>query len=1062
MHFVAEAQGRWTNLIGTIDEHWAALNRLNRYQHANIFCVLQESNLQGRRAADITGGRAVVAECDQGDALPSKVPPSFKVNSKSGDHQYFVRDPAVPAWPVPETTAMMRGAAYAMRTDPAIGSDSRILRMPGFEHKKDPAKPFYVTLSIPADGKVQKFITLKSTGFNSVAPDVWRTYTEWDRINKYIQQVPGSVALPAHTDAEAWIGDLALRARAAAWARYAQFCLCRRREVRAVSADTTEPPLPDEVSDAIDPARFDLETDVSEWVDRRVWARFWFACALYGPPNGAVDKLQDGRQSDAWARLCPRIKVWLRRLQLHEQAVGRAKLSGALVPELSAFDLDAVTEQNVVELEQQEARQGQPEPTRGDMKTFDLARFLTTNELGRCTPDDERTYATCPFGDENHPHDTGGAVFFAAHGDKGPAFHCFHASCEGLRFGDVVRHYGPEAMSAYCAREQTDREMEQAAIRDKGLTRLSETCPGSPDDDLLVPKHWIIEHDGVWRQKPNGDRIRVTHAPLIITALARSVDNIAEEHVTLAWRRGNAWTSKTIPRAQMCDSRAMVGLSALGCPVSSENGKDVVAFLTELEAVNLERLPTRRVTSHMGWQADDTFLLGDVHVRSAPPTSGSDNTASARCLSEAGGRAVGAEFCQAGTLEAWQDLMVDLTPFPRVLVGIYAALSAVLLRILGQPGFIFEWAGETSSGKTTALRIAASTFGKNTSGQPDTLVRSWNTTQVGLERTCAMQPDLPLFLDESQQWSGRPETLAAAVYMLANGTGRVRGTKAGGTQEVSQWRIVTLSTGEKQLGSFAPGSGGDKARVLSLTQQPFGPATAESRQLVARITRALETLYGVPALTFVQWVAEQPAAWPEWRERHAVESERLAALYPGNRVAGRLASAFAAISVTADLVHECLSLPWCHRVALDAVWADIAAGLTDTDRPLAALAFLYQHSVSNVRRFARPGIDDPAPHQGWLGTIDNDGTVWFIREQAVSLLSAEGFAAKATLQSLSARGLIDIGGDASGKAKRVHGKSVRCVGIPPSAIALVVGEEPEEPRTNRFHLLAHNANRPRG
>ncbi len=1052
MHFVAEVQGRWISLIGTIDEHWDELERLNRDQHANIFCLLQESNLQGRRQDDITGGRAVVGECDQGDALPSKVPPSFKVNSKSGDHQYFVRDPSVPSWPVADTTAMMRGAAYAMRTDPAIGSDSRILRMPGFDHKKDPAKPFRVTLTIPADGKVQKFKTLKATGFKPIAPDVWRTYTAWDRVNKYIQQVPGSAALPAHTDRNAWVTNGTARARAAAWAHYAQYCLCRRRELHSVLADSASAEPRVLLRTAITPAPYDPTVEPSEWADRRLWAVFVVACFNYGPPQATGSELPDNRESEAWRRSRGLIKVWVQLAHRHGLAVRRAQVSGTDAPTFNAFDLGTVSESDVVELEQQDSRLGKLEPTRGNLLTFRLSQFITENNLASGLVESQRVYANCPFGADNHPHDTGGAAFFAAHGNKGPEFHCFHASCEGLRFGDVVRHYGPDVISAYCSSQLTDAECEQAANKDKGLTRLADTCPGSPDDDLLVQLPWAVEPDGVWRQKATGDRVRVTHAPIIITALARSLDNSAEEHVTLSWRRGNAWASKTIPRGQMCDARALIGMSAFGCPVNSENGKEVVAFLTALEAANLDRLPTERLTSHMGWQADDTFLLGDVQISRDGVASCIDGGAAARCVAEAGGRSVGAEFCRSGTFEEWVSLMTAVAHYPRVLGGLYAALSAVLLRIFGQPGFVFEWAGETSSGKTTALRVAASAFGKNTPSQQETLVRSWNITHVGLERTCAVQPDLPLFLDESQQWSGRPEALAGAVYMLANGTGRVRGTKAGGTQEVAQWRIVTLSTGEKQLGAFAPGSGGDKARVLSLTQQPFGPPSAETRHLVSRINRTLDNQYGTPAFMFVQWVAEHRRDWPLWRERHAAEAERLAALYPDNRVAGRLASAFAAIVVTADLIHEFLSLPWDHRPALESVWADIAAGLTDADRPLAALAFLYQHAVSHERQFHRAGIDDPVPHQGWLGTIDTDGTVWFIREQALKLLNAEGYPGKATLQSLAARELMDIGSDGSGKAKRVHGKSVRCVSIPPSAIALVVGEEPEEPRANRLPL----------
>jgi putative DNA primase/helicase len=65
----------------------------------------------------------------------------------------------------------------------------------------------------------------------------------------------------------------------------------------------------------------------------------------------------------------------------------------------------------------------------------------------------------------------------------------------------------------------------------------------------------------------------------------------------------------------------------------------------------------------------------------------------------------------------------------------------------GSGGFSFE--GGSSSGKTTALQIAASVW-----GGPEH-VRSWRATDNGLEGIAALHNDNVLILDEMGQVNGR-------------------------------------------------------------------------------------------------------------------------------------------------------------------------------------------------------------------------------------------------------------------------------------------------------------------
>ena len=97
---------------------------------------------------------------------------------------------------------------------------------------------------------------------------------------------------------------------------------------------------------------------------------------------------------------------------------------------------------------------------------------------------------------------------------------------------------------------------------------------------------------------------------------------------------------------------------------------------------------------------------------------------------------------------------------------------------------------------------------------------NFNATQVGLERTAAFYCDLPLGIDERQLAGRNQESLEKTIYMIASGTGKIRGAKAGGIQAMQTWRTVALATGEEPL-STETSQTGVSTRVLEIYGGPF-------------------------------------------------------------------------------------------------------------------------------------------------------------------------------------------------------------------------------------------------
>ena len=107
-----------------------------------------------------------------------------------------------------------------------------------------------------------------------------------------------------------------------------------------------------------------------------------------------------------------------------------------------------------------------------------------------------------------------------------------------------------------------------------------------------------------------------------------------------------------------------------------------------------------------------------------------------------------------------------------------ASFTAPLLRILQQRiFFVYNWGG-SKGGKTAALKAALSA------------------------------------------WGPKQENLEKIVYMIASGTGRARGSKAGGLQTLNTWRTVALATGEEPLSTETTQTG-VSTRVLEIYGGPF-------------------------------------------------------------------------------------------------------------------------------------------------------------------------------------------------------------------------------------------------
>ena len=129
---------------GKLNQHFDELLRLNKLG-AGIYVTVNETDLKGRSKGNIVRVRAVFQEADRpGVPIPTLAPNMVVQTSPGKFHRYWVTDESENA--LGQFAGVMRTMVEQYGSDPNAKDLSRVLRLPGFFHLKDPANPFLVSV----------------------------------------------------------------------------------------------------------------------------------------------------------------------------------------------------------------------------------------------------------------------------------------------------------------------------------------------------------------------------------------------------------------------------------------------------------------------------------------------------------------------------------------------------------------------------------------------------------------------------------------------------------------------------------------------------------------------------------------------------------------------------------------------------------------------------------------------------------------------------------------------------------------------------------------------------
>ena len=268
-------------------------------------------------------------------------------------------------------------------------------------------------------------------------------------------------------------------------------------------------------------------------------------------------------------------------------------------------------------------------------------------------------------------------------------------------------------------------------------------------------------------------------------------------------------------------------------------------------------------------------------------------------------------FGTRGTLTEWQaNIGQYAVGNSRLALFLGAAFAAPLLKWFNIEGGILHIYGQSTGGKTTIQQAAQSVWGHGKNSGED-----WDATAYALTNVALALNDGLISLDEISKDSDG-NGVKKAIYAIANGKGRTRGSQDSGNRPTARFRVLGISTGETDLETHLK-KHGHSTMAGELVRCPSIPHKLENhddfpdfRTFANHLNKSVTQYYGTAGREYLRLLTLAPndtkALALHIYEQHLT---RLQQSYDVNDQAARTARLFAACMTGLNLACDLGILP---------------------------------------------------------------------------------------------------------------------------------------------------------
>ncbi len=434
----------------------------------------------------------------------------------------------------------------------------------------------------------------------------------------------------------------------------------------------------------------------------------------------------------------------------------------------------------------------------------------------------------------------------------------------------------------------------------------------------IIPENYQIQQNG-WLyklvEKGRGDDkeivpLLITSTPPFITKRLKDIESLIISY-EMKFKRAGEITTIPVQATEIADSKNIINLANKGLDVDTINRTELVHFISMFKRLN--NIPDETIATRLG-HVKGHFIhpLIDDEIRLV--------------IHEEGYRQLANAFKTKGNLEDYAEKVFEpIKDSPMVMTFVYASLGSILLHDFNVDPFVVDMASKTSTGKTTALRVAGSVWGT------DKLINEWNTTPIDLERKASILNSFPSLYDDTRK--AKPYLLSDVVYQFSGGKSKGRGNVQS-VDIVKNWKNILLSTGETSIVEYGNEKAGVSARVITLQDKPFNDDVN-----IRSLYEGVETNYGHLGLAFINQYSKQKTSYKaSFKTYEDIYIDKAG----DNEVMQRVARYFTVLMVAGEILNDIAGFEHDHYKNVDTAFHRMLDTNKTLDKPRELLEGLLE------------------------------------------------------------------------------------------------------------------------
>ena len=518
-------------------------------------------------------------------------------------------------------------------------------------------------------------------------------------------------------------------------------------------------------------------------------------------------------------------------------------------------------------------------------------------------------------------------------------------------------------------------------------------------DEVKPPKNYVMTPSGLvylipapsFKEFAADTEIEVTTRPFEVVS-AVDTRSASEAGFLLRWKNDQGRVQEFVaPKGEISNVKSDIfsRMAKLGFGFNPPHAQHLRTFLMKIYCPKFTQ-----IVDKTGWSASRDGVF-DAFVVPGGDVIGGDGERVIFRNSNVDVEELKLLHAPTGTLADWQDnVAAYAVGNSRMIFTISAAFSSPLLPLLKAPGGGFHFYSLSSRGKTSAIAAGASVWG-DVNYPNSTIIKKWKSTANSMEGMLERVSETCVFLDEATNARGR--TIGDIVYMAADGEGKNRATQDVGLRKNKTFRLIFVSTGEKDLSDMIAQDSGEITGGQDVRMPSINAVCNNNEEM-----GVFETLHGMASpKVFAEAVVDAGKLFHGTAGRRYIEAlihemkssslenvidrvSRFSCDFRGKFVSpeadaqvGRVADRFALVAAAGEMAIHLGILPWSPGTAVDGVgrvfkdWVAERGGdgsREDINLIKALREFLMRHGL---RRFDSLRRIETASGGGQDGTADD-------------------------------------------------------------------------------------------